>query len=56
VDFDELSRFCAERLGASAPRILFRIDAVPRNAMGKILRRRLSELAMQKLRQQGLSA
>jgi long-chain acyl-CoA synthetase len=46
LQIDELSRFCAAQLGLRAPRYFFRIDAIPRNSMGKILRHRLTELAM----------
>ena len=52
LDLNELGQFCAERLGFRAPRMLFQIDEIPKNPMGKILRRRLTELAAQKLRAQ----
>ncbi len=47
-----LRRFCAERLGVRSPRVFLRFDEIPKNAMGKILRRRVTELAMQKLEAQ----
>ena len=55
VNADELGRFCTERLGIRSPRIFVQIDAIPRNAMGKILRSRLAESAIQRLREQGWS-
>jgi long-chain acyl-CoA synthetase len=44
----EVSRYAREHLGARAPRKLFAIDALPRNAMGKVERRRLSALVRSK--------
>jgi acyl-coenzyme A synthetase/AMP-(fatty) acid ligase len=38
-----LLNYCADRLGMRAPRFVFAVDTLPRNAMGKVLRRRLSE-------------
>jgi long-chain acyl-CoA synthetase len=52
LQIDDLSRFCAGQLGSRAPMQFFRIDAIPRNSMGKILRHRLSEMAMQTISQQ----
>jgi acyl-coenzyme A synthetase/AMP-(fatty) acid ligase len=47
LKIDELSAYCVARLGVRAPRQFLRIDAIPRNSMGKILRNRLTELALQ---------
>ncbi len=45
LDGDELSRWAAERLAAyKRPRALFRVDALPRTANGKVLRRQLAGL------------
>ena len=49
VPIDELAHYCQQHLGIRAPRIFFVIDAIPRNAMGKIVRRRLTELAVEKM-------
>jgi acyl-coenzyme A synthetase/AMP-(fatty) acid ligase len=49
LPMDELSRYCVEHLGIRAPRAYFRIDEIPRNDMGKVLRRRLTELALAQL-------
>ena len=46
VHLEELSTYCQQRMGIRAPRQLFVIDVIPRNPMGKILRRRLTELAL----------
>lgn len=46
VPVEELARYCRQHLGIRAPRAFFLIDAIPRNPIGKILRRRLSELAV----------
>lgn len=46
VSNEELSVYCRQHLGVRAPRMFFVIDVIPRNPMGKILRRRLSELAV----------
>jgi acyl-coenzyme A synthetase/AMP-(fatty) acid ligase len=51
LQVDELSRFCVAQLGLRAPRQIFRVDAIPRNSMGKVLRHRLAELAMQTIPQ-----
>ncbi|MSQ53506.1 MAG: acyl--CoA ligase [Betaproteobacteria bacterium] len=48
VSIEELARHCQQHLGIRTPRIIYVIDAIPRNAMGKILRRRLTELALEK--------
>lgn len=42
VDADALLAWCRERLGTRAPRRIVRVDALPRNANGKILRRELA--------------
>jgi acyl-coenzyme A synthetase/AMP-(fatty) acid ligase len=43
---DELVRFCGERLGMRAPRMFFRVNEIPKNPAGKVLRRNLAELAL----------
>jgi len=45
----ELARFCQERLGIRAPRLYFQFDEIPKNAMGKVLRNRLTEMALAKI-------
>jgi acyl-coenzyme A synthetase/AMP-(fatty) acid ligase len=52
LKIDELHEFCVAQLGVRTPVQFFRIDAIPRNSMGKILRRRLGELAIQTISQQ----
>jgi acyl-coenzyme A synthetase/AMP-(fatty) acid ligase len=47
---EELQRFCADHLGVRAPRLFLRVDEIPRNAMGKVVRRQVAELAMSMLR------
>jgi acyl-coenzyme A synthetase/AMP-(fatty) acid ligase len=51
LQIDEMHEFCVAQLGVRAPVQFFRIDAIPRNSMGKILRHRLTELAMQTISQ-----
>ncbi len=46
---DELSIYCAEHLGIRAPRVFILVDKLPRNDMGKVLRRQLTEIALQRL-------
>lgn len=46
---EELLRFCADRLGNRAPQIVFQVDALPRNATGKVLRRELVDIALARL-------
>jgi len=48
----DLQRFCAERLGIRSPRVFLPFDSIPKNPMGKVLRRRVTELALQKLGKQ----
>ena len=43
---DELVRFCEEQLGIRAPRLFFRVGEIPKNPIGKVLRRNLTEQAM----------
>ncbi len=45
----ELKQFCAERLGLSAPQIVGVVPAMPKNAMGKILKRELARMFQKKL-------
>ncbi|MDF1584861.1 class I adenylate-forming enzyme family protein [Marinimicrococcus flavescens] len=42
VGMEVLIRFCRERLGVRAPRRLFSVESLPRNATGKILRREIA--------------
>jgi acyl-coenzyme A synthetase/AMP-(fatty) acid ligase len=51
LPIDELSRFCNDRLGVRAPRFFMQVGEIPKNPMGKVLRRRLSELAQAKLQE-----
>jgi acyl-CoA synthetase (AMP-forming)/AMP-acid ligase II len=44
VEIDELMARARERLGVRAPRKIFVLDALPRNAAGKIVKQELSEL------------
>ena len=46
LPLEELHRYCAELLGIRAPREYFVIDAIPKSPIGKVLRRRLVELAL----------
>ncbi|MET7773995.1 class I adenylate-forming enzyme family protein [Nocardia sp. NPDC005366] len=47
VDFDELAALCKRELaGYKVPEIWARVDALPVNAMGKVERTRLAELAV----------
>jgi long-chain acyl-CoA synthetase len=39
----ELKSFCNERLGVTAPRRIFFVESLPRNASGKVLRRELAQ-------------
>jgi len=44
LDGEELLRWAADRLAAyKRPRALFRVDALPRTANGKVLRRQLAD-------------
>lgn len=47
VDEAELIRFAQARMGIRYPRRVFVLEAFPRNAMGKILKRALRQQAMQ---------
>jgi acyl-coenzyme A synthetase/AMP-(fatty) acid ligase len=46
---DELALYCRQHLGIRAPRMFFATDAIPRSPIGKILRRRLTEIAMEQI-------
>ena len=46
---EDLDQYCAQYLGIIAPRVFIRVDELPRNAMGKVLRRRLTEIALERL-------
>ncbi|MEQ1772646.1 MAG: class I adenylate-forming enzyme family protein [Burkholderiales bacterium] len=52
LQVDNLQRFCTALLGVRSPRIFLQFDEIPKNPMGKILRRRVTELAIQKLKKQ----
>jgi acyl-coenzyme A synthetase/AMP-(fatty) acid ligase len=49
---DELARFCRERLGIRAPWVFLRVDEIPKNPMGKVLRGELTKLALAMLQEQ----
>ena len=42
LDDAALLAWCRERLGLRAPRKIVRVDALPRNALGKVLRREIA--------------
>ena len=44
-----MRELCAKRLKASAPDVFLRLKEIPRNAMGKILRRELEKMALASL-------
>jgi acyl-coenzyme A synthetase/AMP-(fatty) acid ligase len=46
VPMAELRRYCKENLGIRAPWFVFRLASIPRNPMGKVLRRKLARLAL----------
>jgi len=46
VSLKELSHFCTRHLGNRAPKLLFVVHSIPRSAIGKVLRRRLTEFAL----------
>ena len=50
LPLNDLQRFCAERLGIRAPRTFVQLDEIPKNPAGKILRRRVTELAIERLK------
>jgi long-chain acyl-CoA synthetase len=41
-----LQQYCAQHLGTRAPRVIYQVDAIPRNAAGKVLRRQLAAEAL----------
>lgn len=47
LDADALLRHCRSVLGLRAPRKVFRVDALPRNSLGKVLRNELVDLVSQ---------
>ncbi len=47
VPMEELEVYCRQHLAIRTPRMFFVMDVIPRNPMGKILRRRLTELAVE---------
>ncbi len=46
IPMEDLHRYCAEHLGIRAPREYFVMNAIPKSGIGKVLRRRLVELAL----------
>lgn len=56
VTMAELARYCSQHLGNRAPRKLFIVNAIPRSPIGKILRRRLTELAVAQMSAAGAPA
>jgi len=48
-DRDAVRLFCVQRLGSRAPRLVVVVSALPRNALGKVLRRELSDLVAERL-------
>jgi acyl-CoA synthetase (AMP-forming)/AMP-acid ligase II len=50
LPIDDLQRFCKERLGVRSPHVFLQFDKIPKNPVGKILRRRVTELALQQLK------
>jgi long-chain acyl-CoA synthetase len=46
---DDLARFCGERLGIRTPRVFLQVDEIPRNPMGKTVRRQLTGIALARL-------
>ena len=49
LTMDELGQYCSEHLGLRAPRVFFPMDKLPRNPMGKVLRRELVQFALARL-------
>jgi long-chain acyl-CoA synthetase len=48
---EEVNRYCREKLAAyKVPKIIEFIDELPKSAVGKILRRKLKEMEMEKAR------
>jgi acyl-CoA synthetase (AMP-forming)/AMP-acid ligase II len=50
IDADELLSHCRSRLGSRAPVAIVQVKALPRNPMGKVLRRRLALAVAQKVK------
>jgi long-chain acyl-CoA synthetase len=46
VAMKELVLYCSKHLASRAPKRIFAIESIPRSAIGKILRRQLTELAL----------
>lgn len=49
ADLQQIKDFCGKRLHRRAPHMIFQITAVPRNRMGKSLRRSMGELVLASL-------
>ena len=50
IDADELLSHCRSRLGSRAPVGFVQLKALPRNPMGKVLRRKLAQAVAQKVK------
>lgn len=50
VASDELMKWCLARLGPRAPRLVLEVPAMPRNDMGKVLKKDLAMLARSRLK------
>jgi acyl-CoA synthetase (AMP-forming)/AMP-acid ligase II len=50
IDVDELLSYCRSRLGHRAPVAIVQVKALPRNPMGKVLRRNLALAVAQRVR------
>jgi len=49
VDAQALLAHCRAKLGGRAPVRILQVDALPRNSLGKVLRRQLAQLALQNI-------
>jgi acyl-CoA synthetase (AMP-forming)/AMP-acid ligase II len=52
MDAQALLAHCRTRLGSRAPVRILQVDALPRNALGKVLRRELARLALKNIAEQ----
>lgn len=53
TDLARLLEYCRQRLGLRAPLTLFAVHALPKNAMGKVLRRELAEIIRRQAEEEG---
>jgi acyl-CoA synthetase (AMP-forming)/AMP-acid ligase II len=51
VDIKELLTYCRTRLGRHAPQAAVQLQSLPRNSFGKVLRRKLTQAALKRLKQ-----